>query len=267
VTFVGANQIQVRKARELEPKFVQKAVCWEDIYRSFEEISNPPLMLKEFLVFMATQDLSPGAPLNSAGLRAIVQVPAIKRQLRRYSEKLLTEFDWQFLERRYREDNTPQFPCVKDRYGRIGIEFITRGWAPAIIVGFLYDPSDHQVTLIRPKDGIDLMLRIEADPGKNPNPGQVLDALQHGREQILQLEESQQHHPRVLLKGAAGNGNKWTLLIAQKCLADVIANCDSETKQLEAIHGCFKKWLTTLFRDPSLEMALQTLRHYTGAIK
>lgn len=64
VTFVGANQMQVCGARNLQPEFVQRAIFWEDIYRSFEETSNSSPCLKEFLMFMATQDLSPGAPLN-----------------------------------------------------------------------------------------------------------------------------------------------------------------------------------------------------------
>lgn len=48
VTFVGANQKQIREARNLNG-VVQKAVYWEDIYRSFKEISNPSPMLHEFL--------------------------------------------------------------------------------------------------------------------------------------------------------------------------------------------------------------------------
>lgn len=269
VTFVGANQMQVREARKLQPEFVQKAVCWEDIYRSFEEISNPSLMLKELLVFMATQDLSPGAPLNAAGLRAIINAPAVMKQLKRYADKLFT-FDWSFLKERYRKDNAPTFPCVVDRWGQIGIEFITKGWAPAIAVGFLYDPLDHRVTLIRSEDGIDLVLRISTDPRKNtdqdPNTIQILHALRSGRERIYQREKSQKHRTRVLLRGERGNGNKWTLLIAQKCLADVIENCDSETKQLEVIYDCFLQWLTALFDDPNLEMALKELKHFPGPI-
>ncbi len=267
LTFVGANQMQVREARNLQPEFVQKAVCWEDIYRSFEEISNSSPMLKEFLMFMATQDLSPGAPLNIAGLQAVIQAPAVMKQLRRYADKLFT-FDWSFLEERYRKDNAPTFPCVVDRWGQIGIEFITQGWAPAIAIGFLYDPSDHKVTLMRPGDGIDLVLRISSDPKKNPDysVSNVLDTLKSGRERIAEREKSQEHRTRVLLRGEKGNGSKWTLLIAQKCLADVVVNCDSETKQLEAIYDCFKKWLTALFEDPNLEMVLKELKHFPGPI-
>ncbi len=163
VTFVGANQMQVREARNLQLEFVQKAIFWEDIYRSFEEISNSSPCLKEFLMFMETQGLSPGVPLNVEGLRAVIQAPAVMKQLRRYADKLFT-FDWSFLEERYRKDNSPMFPCVVDRWGQIGIEFITLGWAPAIAIGFLYDPSNYKVTLRNPENGIDLALRISSDP-------------------------------------------------------------------------------------------------------
>ena len=271
VTFVGANQIQVREARKLEPKFVQKAVCWEDIYRSFEKLPNPSQILQEFLIFMATQGLNPGTPLNAVGLRAIVQTPTVKKQLTWYAEKLLNESSWQFLDERYRNGDVPQFPCVIDRYGRIGIEFMSKGWAPGIALSFLYDPSGHKVTLIRPEDGIDLMLRIEADsatnPDRDPDTIQVLDELKCGRERIREQEKSQTHRTRVLLKGEKGNGNQYTLLIAQKCLADVIKNCDSETKQLEAIHNCFRQWLEALFSsDQNLEKALKKLKHYPKPI-
>lgn len=70
----------------------------------------------------------------------------------------------------------------------------------------------------------------------------------------------------MLLRGERGNGNEWTLLVAQKCLAEVVVNCNSEKKQLEAIYDCFKKWLTTLFEDQNLEMLLKKLKHFTGPI-
>ena len=211
---------------------------------------------------MEAQGLNPSTPLNTAGLRAIAQVPKIKEQLRRYSEKLLAEFDWQFLERRYREDNAPTFPCVKDRYGKIAIEFITQDWVPSIDVGFLYDTTDHKVTFIRQDDGIDLTLRISADPVQNRRIDPILSELHRGRDRIEKLEETQRqrHFTRVLIKGEKSTRNPWTLLIAQKCLVHVIENCDSEAKQLEAIYGCLRQWLTALFSDPNLEMALKTLR-------
>ena len=148
VAFVGATQKQVDEARNILPGVVQKAVCWADIYRSFKEIPNPSRMLQEFLVFMATQNIGSSSMINVTHLRLLPQVAVVMGQLCQYANRLLNEFPWDFLEDRYRLPRTlngVRFPCVINRYGRIGIEFMTEGYAPTIVAGFLYDGSDHAV--------------------------------------------------------------------------------------------------------------------------
>jgi hypothetical protein len=275
VAFVGATQQQVREARNLNG-VVQKAIRWEDIYRSFKKNLNPSPMLQEFLIFMETQNLGVISMINLSHLRSFPQVPVVMRQLWQCANRLLSDFPWDFLDARY---CSPQrfgngnflFPCVTNRYGRIGIEFMTNPpYIPTINVGFLYDTKDHQVELTRPEHGIDLMLRIEADPAGNPDRiiSGIIDKLRAGRDRILQneKEQGQIYRTRVRLRNEPGNGNKWSLLIAQKCLADVIENCDSEEKQLQAIYEYFRQLLTSLFSDPQLEQELRELHPYRGNI-
>ena len=141
-------------------------------------------------------------------------------------------------------------------------------YTPTINLGFLYDTKDHQVELTRPEHGIDLMLRIEADPKNNPDCRRIIHELKEGRQRILQkeTEQGQIYRTRVRLRDEPGSGIKWSLLIAQKCLADVIENCDSEEKQLQAIYEYFRQLLTSLFSDPQLEQELRELNPYRGDI-
>lgn len=271
VAFVGATQQQVREAGNLNG-VVQKAARWEDIYRSFKKISNPSPMLQEFLIFMETQNLGAISMINLPHLRAFPQVPVVMRQLWQCANRLLSDFPWDFLDTRYRNPQllgNGHFPCVINRYGRIGIEFMTNPcYTPTIVAGFLYDTEDHRVELTRPEHGIDLMLRIEADPKTNPdrNIGRIIQQLKAGRQRVLQNEQGQgqTYFTKIRLKGETGS--KWTLLIAQKCLADVIEDCDSEEKQLQAIYDYFRQLLTSLFSDPQLEQELRTLNLYRGNI-
>lgn len=271
VAFVGATQQQVREAGNLNG-VIQKAVRWEDIYRSFKKISNPSPMLQEFLVFMETRNLGAISMINLSHLRSFPQVPVVMRQLWQCTNRLLSDFPWDFIDARYRNPQqlgNGRFPCVTNRYGRIGIEFMTNPpYTPTINVGFLYDTEDHRVELTRPEYGIDLMLRLEADPSRNPDNeiGKIIRQLGNGRERVLQNErgQGQKYLTKIRLKGETDN--KWTLLIAQKCLADVIEDCDSEEKQLQAIYEYFRQLLTSLFSDPQLEQGLRALRPYPGRI-
>ena len=269
VAFVGATQQQVREAHNLNG-VVQKAVRWEDIYRDFKKISDPSPMLQEFLIFMETQNLGAISMINLSHLRSCLQVPVVMRQLWQCANKLLSDFSWNFLDARYRNPQqlgNGHFPCVTNRYGRIGIEFMTNPpYTPTINAGFLYDTRDHGVELTRPEHGIDLMFRFEADPATNPdqNIGEIIQQLKAGRQRVLQNEQGQgqKYLTRIRLRGEPGNGSEWTLLIAQKCLADVIGDCDSEEKQLQAIYEYFRQLLTSLFSDPQLEQELRALRPY-----
>ena len=272
VAFVGATQKQVREAGDLNG-VVQKAVRWEDIYRSFKKISDPSPMLQEFLIFMETQNLGAISMINLSHLRSFPQVPVVMRQLWQCANRLLSDFSWDFLDARYRNPQrlgNGHFPCVTNRYGRIGIEFMTNPpYTPTINAGFLYDTKDHGVELTRPEHGIDLMLRLEADPAKNPDIGiDLITKLKEGRVRISEneQEQGQKYLTRIRLRGEPGNDNKWSLLIAQKCLADVIGDCDSEEKQLQAIYEYFRQLLTSLFSDPQLEQELRTLKPYPGNI-
>jgi len=272
VAFVGATQQQVREASNLNG-VVQKAVRWEDIYRSFKKISNPSPMLQEFLIFMETQNLGAISMINLSHLRSFPQVPVVMRQLWQCANRLLSDFPWDFLDARYRNPQrlgNGNFPCLINRYGRIGIEFMTNPpYTPTIVTGFLYDGiGEHKVEFTRPEHGIDLMLRIEADPNTNPDCRRIIHELKEGRQRILQkeMEQGQIYRTRVRLRDEPGNGNKWSLLIAQKCLADVIRDCDSEEKQLQAIYEYFRQLLTSLFSDPQLEQELRTLNPYGGKI-
>ena len=272
MAFVGKTQRQVREAGNLNG-VIQKAVRWEDLYRSFKKISNLSPMLQEFLTFMETQNLGAISMIDLPSLRLLPKTPVTMRQLWQSANRLLSDFSWDFIDARYRNQITignGNFPCVINRYGRISIEFMsTPYYTPTICIGFLYDTTDHRVELTDSENGIDLMLRLEAGPRTiNPdnNIGVIIEQLREGRDRILRDERTQDqtYHTKIRLRNEPGNGNPWSLLIAQKCLAYVIDGHDSEEQQLQAIYKYFQQLLTSLFSNSQLEQELRTLRPYTG---
>lgn len=270
VVFVGPRYDQVSTAQELMGEVIENAVYWVDIYRVFNEIIDPSPMLKQFLYFMLTNNLGSLGPMNPQNLQALLQVQKTMRQLLQFAHQLLKNYSWDFLPERHRSNiiDGKKFPCVTNRYGRVGIEFMTNPpYIPTIVVGFLYDTSNHQVELSNPECGIDLMLRFEVDPKENPNCESLIKLLDERRQAILEQEnQKKQPNTKILLRGERGNGNPWGLLIAQKCLVDVIENCTSENDQLKAIYEYCKGLITILFGDPNLEMKLNQLRPSQGKI-
>jgi hypothetical protein len=121
--------------------------------------------------------------------------------------------DWTSVPERYRSE-----PEVRDRFGRVGIEFQTAGWNPALAIGFLYDIRDHMVSLTAPAESVDLFLRIEADPRTNPQIDDILVLLRE-KGKLLSAKG-----PKVLKRNEQGNGNLWTLLFAQQSLLSVADN-------------------------------------------
>ena len=208
--------------------------------------------------------------LNAADFKVLPRVPTVMKQFRLYTERLYDEFDWKFLPERYHTKKhlgNGIFPRVLNKYGTIVIEFLTEGYTPSLGVGFLYEPSNAKVKFTTPDKGVDLVLTIGADPDKNPHCGKIIKRLDAGSDRILKQEKEQglKCHTRILLRDDCEN--KWTLLIAQKCLADVVENCQTEDEQLGAIYKYFRHLLTELFSDPELENALKTLHPFQGAIR
>ncbi len=198
---------------------------------------------------MKTHGLSPGEPITLKVMLAYMEGAAFVDQLLRLANKLFMEYQWTTIPNRYREG-----PEVKNRWGRVGLEFPARNWAPALTLGFLYSTHDHRVSFLNPKRGIDLMLRIEANPTVFPNPVKALEALAEKATALRRIGT------RVLLKGDNGNGNRNTLMIAQVNLASVIDGKASEREQVETIHAVLTGWLTVLFADRKLEKALETIK-------
>jgi hypothetical protein len=172
--------------------------------------------------------------------------------LMNYASKLSTR-SWDVIPMRFHASK-----YVHDRWGRVGIRFETNDWRPALTVGFLYNVADHKVKLTNPSRGIDLMLRLEADPEDTKKIEPVLTCLAERRKALKKSAAS------VLLKGEPGNGNPYSVLIIQQCLGDLIEGAASESEQLAAIYKRLTKWLTVLFGDGQLEKSLKKCRLDSG---
>ena len=110
------------------------------------------------------------------------------------------------------------------------------------------------MTLTAPGESIDLFLRIEADPNIHRNSESVLSVLREKAKQLRLLG------PRVLLRDDDGNGNQYSLLMAQEGLNSLIGELYEERAQIEAIYHKLYSWVSCLFEDKSLENMLISLK-------
>lgn len=249
-----------KKAAQLaptkSPTTQRTHLLWEDVYGVLKHLNKQDSLLNEFLEFMESNSLNPGQPINSETMRAFLASSDFKAQLTRYTTKLLHEYDWEAIPTRYRAK-----PEIRDRFGRVAIEFRTPGWNPALAVGFLYDIRDHMVELTSRNESVDLFLRIEADPRTNLHIDDVLAVLRQ-KAKLLSAKRV-----TVLTRNEPGNGNPWTLFIAQQSLISVIANASDEREQIEAIYNRLHEWLNCLFAEPSIEECLTSLKPIKSAIE
>ncbi len=136
----------------------------------------------------------------------------------------------------------------------MGLEFKTAGWNASLEVGFLCDPIDHRVTLTAPGESMDLFLRLQTDPNTINDAESALRVLREKAKALRLLGA------RVLLRDDSGNGNRYTLLIAQENLQSVIGELNEERAQIAAIYNRLHGWLSCLFEDESLEKELSKLK-------
>jgi hypothetical protein len=202
------------------------------VFKALDGLPNKSPILKEFLDFMKSHGLSPAQPLDVETMRAFLQAAGFLKSLLSFAYKLYTNYSWDVIPERFHATS-----YVRDHYGRVGIRFETEEWRPALTVGFLYDVTDHKVKLVNRDKGIDLLLRIEAEPKNTKNIQPALAILEEKRKKLKRTAAS------VLLKGEHGNGNAYSVLIVRDCLADVIENAKTEAEQLEAIYKKLTQWL------------------------
>jgi len=247
---------QEKKAADKFPKaefdgLSYKTVLWRDVYRILFAINPKDRMLEELLSFMKKEGLGPGKAITTQEMQAFLVSRGFKRQLDRYCQRLLNEYDWGSVPAKFHYS-----PKVTDAWGRTAIVFSESSWKPAIAIGFLYDPADHGGQLLKPEEGIDLAIRIHADPAANPSPTEALELLDQ------RAAELRRQGAVVQTKNQPENNNKHTLILIRKSLGDVISDAATEDEQIEAIYGQLEKWCLILFADPKLLNALATLRPY-----
>ena len=253
LVFIGRTlkQRNVASAIKLQPegKPLDGCYLWEDVFTVLDAVAEKGEIFCQFKEFMKIQGLSPGEPLSPVGLISLVEEPKARLGIERAIDRL-SEMDWSVVPSRYCGNPKTSY----SQWGCAHLVFATKDWRPTVTLGFLLDTHDHRVSFTCPTKGIDLVLRIAAPPA----------ALQaEGMQPVM--AELQRRLPRLraaagsaLLVGDAGNGNPWSLLIVQKCLADVIegAQAETESDQHEAIYRVLHGWLTILFADGLLDPAL-----------
>lgn len=246
----GADYMSAsRDARSLiHAKF--RPLLWEKVFTALQNTATDCQISKELLGFMQHHGLSPAQPISKSMAEGYIASKPIFERFHRYSEKLLHEFDWTIL---------PPSHCnteragIRDRYGRVAIEFVPApSWNGAITIGFLYDNRDHAVPFADgTSNGIDLMMRIEADPKAQGRD--LLNVAMRAKAEAVRNAGGV-----IRLDSDRANGNRHTLFIAQRSLTDFLGT-PLEGDQLQAMYGQLKAWLEALLSDGTVGDALAQL--------
>jgi hypothetical protein len=253
VIFIGSRLDQLRAAKDTrlgpEQRKLDGCFLWEDVFTTLQAVPEKDEVFRQFLAFMKTHGLNPGDPLSPNGLVALLEAPKAKLGIHRAIERL-SEMDWGLVPCRYRA--TPEI--IYEKWGCTSLIMAAPAWRPTVAIGFLLDTVDHAVALTNPAKGIDLMLRIAAPPD-SLRPERIQPALAVLEQKLPELK---QVASSALLVRQKGNGNPWSLLMMQSCLADVIAGAkaESESAQHEEIYRVLTEWLKILFGDGALEASL-----------
>ncbi|MGO4134061.1 hypothetical protein ACEQ6A_05790 [Rhizobium brockwellii] len=249
LVFISANSMDCRNAL-MKRHSISAAFHvfeWQQIYSRLATLSQDCRSSQELVEFMHKHGLSPPEPITQNLLQSYVATRDFTKRLRRYCEKLLNEFPWDFLPPHYQDARRQE---VKDQYGRVAIVFSRHDWNGTITIGFLYSNHDHQVKFADGGDAsVDLMMRIEANPVVAGRV-EVVSALKKRPIQVRQCGGV------VRLAGDRDNQNPHTLFIAQRSLSEFLDNSD-ETGQLLAMHAQIRDWSNALFGDGDLENALR----------
>jgi hypothetical protein len=88
------------------------------VCRVLENLNKQDPILSEFLEFMESHSLNPGRPIDSETMKAFPASSDFKAKLTRFTNKLFYEYSWAIVPTRYLKK-----PEIRDRYGRVGIEF------------------------------------------------------------------------------------------------------------------------------------------------
>lgn len=223
-------------------------LLWETVFVALQSAASNCQISKEFLGFMDHHGLSPGQPISTSMAKGYIASKPIFERFHRYAEKLLREFDWTILPATHRETDSVK---VRNRYGRVAIEFAPPGWNGAITVGFLYDNNDHAVPFADgTSNSIDLMMRIEAAKAKDRKS--VNTAIK------ARMTAVRRAGGVVRVEGDGVNKNTHTLFIAQRSLTDFLSS-PVEGDQLQALYGQLKAWSEALFSDGTVSDALAQL--------
>jgi len=244
LAFVGATHKQKAEARKWSGGHGLTCALWEDAYTVLAGLPDRPPLLKEFLEFMKTHGLTPVPPLTVEAMTSFLRASSFLGHLASLANRLNDGYPWDAVPERFHF-----YKYVKDAYGRVAIRFETDGWRPGLTLGLLYDGSDLQVPLINPERGIDLLLRIEAEPKNLKDVQPVLAVLGQKRDELAASSAS------VAMKGERASPNPYSLLVVRECLADVLERASGTDDQLGAVHRRLCRWLETLFGDGRLEEA------------
>jgi len=240
VVFVGAT-IKQRQNAETN---VDCALTWGKVHAALKGADLSSDFPRTFVGFLEDQGLTMPNPITREKLEAYARGQSLPGDCKRLAGKLAGE-SWKTV----LPDRIGDNHRVKDRWGRIGLMF---NWDPGVFMGFLMDGSDHQLDLLKPELGPDVMMCLDASDQYRPH---FADSKLF-RNKIDELREA---CPSVRVEGPYELKNRYRQLVIRVPLADVVADVSGssaeevEERQVAALYRLFKDWADILFRGGEAE--------------
>lgn len=243
VVFIGATTKQRRNAKGS----VDRALTWGIVHVALEQADLSSDFAVTFIGFLEDQGLTMPNPITREKLKAYALGKSLPGDCKRLAGKLNGK-NWDTV----LPDRIGNEHRVTDRWGRIGLMF---NWDPGLFMGFLMDGSDHQLDLLKPELGPDVMMCLDAGDQYRP---QFADSKLF-RNKIDELREVGSVRSDVRVEGPYELKNRYRQLVIRVPLATVVADIDGssaeavEARQVDALCQLFKDWSDTLFRAGEME--------------
>ncbi len=247
LVLITDNPSQAGEARDAGAK----TRLWADVCTCLESVGGAGPATGDLIGFLRSQGLGPLEKLSIYRMVSLVECWNLPDELVQYCRKL-EQRDWSII-----PDSLRGEIHALHNWGRVALQ-MNKNWReiPNLALGFLYEGRGHIVELTDKARGLDLIMRLEINPDIYPDP-KIPKTLTTLAQKVSELAHRYEDQKFFAIQSRLEADNKWTALLIQQCLADVIRGMDSMEAQLDAIYVRLNQWLEILFQDGQLLGAME----------
>jgi PD-(D/E)XK nuclease superfamily len=214
------------------------ALCWFDIHRFTDEwIKNQKgdchFIFKDFLKLLENEGMGPPAPISHESILSYYPGNELELQIK----SLLNRVKKNSILLEYNAIPDREL-LIKDRWGRIGIDFLgaeDKFWRPGVFVGFLLDGYDHCVKTVLGRKSPDFSIIISFDKqlhNKYPQNNAYKAFVTHISNKIKELNQDWDFYHHIEDKSVK-EINKWHPIHIRKPILHIFRGTLSAEEQTE----------------------------------